>query len=80
MPVPPPLVAEQDDVDTDGPIEVRAKRLGFYDNERKMVGDVFTVPSMDMVGNWMECVDPELEKIHQEMMVERKRKLKASGQ
>lgn len=45
-------------------IEVVALRLGFYKQERKMEGDAFTVPSLDKVGTWMKCVDPQLEKQH----------------
>lgn len=45
-------------------IEVVALRLGFYKQERKMEGDSFTVPSLDKVGSWMKCVDPQMEKQH----------------
>lgn len=57
-----------------GEIEVVAARPGFYNHSRRVEGDVFTVPSMEKVGNWMKCTDPVLEKQHQEMMKKAKRK------
>lgn len=53
-------------------IEVRALRPGFYQNSRKVEGDIFTVPSLDRVGTWMECTDRTLEKKHQELMKQNK--------
>lgn len=57
-----------------GPIEVVALRPGFYKHSRRETGDVFTVPRMEKVGTWMKCTDSVLEKKHQEMMKEAKRK------
>ena len=56
-----------------GKIEVRALRAGFIYNHRKFEGDVFQVDSMEKVGTWMECTDPKMEKLHQEMMKEKKK-------
>lgn len=57
-------------------IDVIATRSGFIHNERKSEGDRFTVESMDKLGSWMQCVDPVMEKKHQEAMYERNRKLR----
>lgn len=46
-------------------IEVVAVRAGFWKKERKVIGDRFVIPDESMLGMWMKCVDPELEKKHQ---------------
>lgn len=59
------------------PIEVVALRAGFYDLTRRSEGDVFTVNSMEELGSWMKCTDKEIEKVHQKMMAEKKKKAAA---
>lgn len=65
------------------PIEVEAIAKGMWQQRRMMPGDRFFVPRMDKVGNWMKCVDPDLEKEHQALMKQRKQaereKLKLDG-
>lgn len=51
-------------------IDVVAIKLGFFEGGRRAVGSKFSVPSMEKLGSWMKCVDPVLEKRHQEMMKE----------
>ena len=58
-------------------IKFVALRNGFWQNSRKSQGDEFYVPEMKKVGEWMQCVDPGLEKQHQLMI--RERKLAAAG-
>lgn len=53
-------------------ITVVALGSGFFRQSRKNVGDIFVVPSMEKVGDWMRCEDPEKEKIHQQMMAKKK--------
>lgn len=55
-------------------IEVMAMRPGFFKQIRRKVGDKFMVSDMSKVGEWMKCMDKELEKKHQDMMREKKRK------
>ncbi len=44
---------------TVGPVRVRATQLGYYDNERKRPGDVFSIASPALFSKrWMEHVDP----------------------
>lgn len=41
-------------------IKVRATQAGYAGDARRRVGDVFTIPSMDVFSeHWMELVDPE---------------------
>lgn len=61
----------------DRPVEVVALRAGFYQRERKVEGDKFMVASMQKLGDWMKCVDPKLEKLHQAAIKEKKAKLRA---
>jgi len=56
-------------------VEVVALGKGFFRNSRKKLGDKFLVPSLDLVGDWMRCTDPEVEKQHQNLIKERKAKL-----
>ncbi len=56
------------------PIDVIALRDGFFKQIRRKENDKFQVPSMDKVGKWMKCLDPALEKKHQEMMKAKSRK------
>jgi hypothetical protein len=58
-------------------IEVVAIRPGFFKNRRMNVGEIFTVKSMEKVGAWMKCTDPELEKQHQALA--KKKKENAAG-
>jgi hypothetical protein len=53
-------------------IEVVVTRKGIWQGCRKHEGDVLFIPVMEKVGEWMKCVDPELEKQHIAMMKERK--------
>lgn len=56
------------------PIEVEALSIGFYDNHRKNGGDRFTVPSIDMTGSWMRCLDPVHEKARLERLAKKRKK------
>lgn len=69
MPVPKPV---------ERPVEVIAVRAGVFRRCRRGPGDKFTVPSFDLLGEWMKCVDPRLEKQHQANIKERKAKIKAA--
>lgn len=40
-----------------GGIKVVATRKGFYNQNRIVIGQKFTVPSFDQVGTWMVCED-----------------------
>jgi hypothetical protein len=76
MPIPP--VSKQEESKSEpvpSAIEVVALRNGFWKNSRKVEGDAFSVPSMEKVGEWMRCVDPKAEQLHQKMMRERKKSL-----
>jgi len=55
-------------------IEVKALRNGFYNLHRLRENDVFTVKSFEDLGEWMKCLDPDLEKQHQANMKEKKAK------
>jgi hypothetical protein len=57
-------------------ILVRALGPGMFDNHRKIEGMEFSVPSMDQLGSWMLCLDPEVQKKHQALMDARKQKRK----
>lgn len=65
MPPPPPVQKH---------IEVEAITNGFYDNHRKVGGDRFTVPSIDMTGSWMRCIDPKYEKMRLERLEKKRQK------
>lgn len=45
-----------------GDIEVEALTKGFYNQDRKAVGDTFKISSLDEYGTWMKCIDPKIEK------------------
>lgn len=62
-----------------GVIEVVALMPGFHANERFKEGDKFTIQSMKQLGDWMKCVNPELEKQHQELIKAKKAKQKANA-
>lgn len=49
-------------------IEVVALRNGFFAQERKVEGDKFVVPTMKQLGSWMRCLDPRIEKMHQDFL------------
>jgi hypothetical protein len=53
-------------------IEVVATRKGFFRQSRRREGDVFVVPSFELLGDWMKCTDPNLEKQRLQMIKERK--------
>jgi len=54
-------------------IEVQAILPGYIHCSRKVVGDKFTVASMSLVGKWMKCLDPVMEKKHKELMEKKKK-------
>lgn len=56
------------------PIEVVATRRGFYDNQRKTEGESFTIKNFDEIGEWMKCVDSQLEKKRLEFFKQKKAK------
>lgn len=43
-------------------IKVKAIRAGFFKQKRIREGDEFTIKNFDQVGEWMRCLDKELEK------------------
>ncbi len=47
-------------------LEVVALRKGFYNQHRLREGDSFTIKSFEDLGDWMKCVDPDLQKKHLE--------------
>lgn len=55
-------------------IEVIATGVGFYDNHRKAEGDRFTVPSIEMTGSWMKCIDPKLDRQRIERLEAKRKK------
>lgn len=71
MPPPPPVLKH---------IEVVATGLGFYDNHRKVEGDRFTVPSIEMTGSWMRCVDPKYEKMRVERLEKKRQKANTAAE
>ena len=66
-PVAPPVKSSE--------IMVKANRQGFYKNVRRQVGDEFSIPSLDKLGEWMTCVDPKLEMEHKRRIKEKKNKI-----
>ena len=48
-----------------GNIEVIALRKGFIGQRRIVVGEKFTIPSVDRLGSWMKYADPALERQRQ---------------
>ena len=57
-----------------GGIAVVAIYPGFYENVRREIGAKFFVPSLDKVGSWMKCKDPDAEKQHQVLLKQKKEK------
>ena len=55
-------------------IEVVATRNGFYNQSRYREGDSFLIKSEQEFGEWMKCVDPEMEKKRIEFYKNRKAK------
>lgn len=43
-------------------IEVVATRSGFFAQQRKVEGDKFFVSKFEQLGEWMKCLDTEMEK------------------
>lgn len=60
-------------------IEVIAERKGFYGQQRIAKGQTFSVSSFDALGEWMICVDPELEKKRIQFFIDKKVKAKAKA-
>jgi hypothetical protein len=58
-------------------IEVIAVNAAWFQGQYRKPGDRFLVPNENMLGSWMKCVDPNLDKKHQARVKERK-KLMAS--
>ncbi len=59
-------------------IEVIALRKGFFGNHRREEGDKFVISKMSQLGDWMECVDPTLEKQHQAII--KSKKIESAGE
>lgn len=57
-------------------IEVVATRKGFYGQMRKRKGDKFHIEGFQQVGDWMECIDPALEKKRRELLKFKKVEMK----
>jgi hypothetical protein len=57
-------------------IKVMAKGIGFFRGIRYKYGEEFIVPSLDKVGSWMRCVEPEAHKEHMEFLRNEAKKLK----
>lgn len=55
-------------------IEVVATRKGFFNQDRKKAGSTFTVLKFEELGEWMECVDPAIEKKRVEFFKKKKMK------
>ena len=56
------------------PIKVIATRDGYYAPHRVPARCEFTVAQFSHLQSWMRCVDPEMQKLHEESMNERKKK------
>lgn len=62
-------------------IKVVALAKGFFAQDRKVEGDEFEVSSMKQLGSWMKCVDPTIQKMHEEAMRQKKkRKVEAADE
>lgn len=55
-------------------LEVVALGKGFYNQHRIKEGDVFIIKSFEELGQWMKCVDPDLQKMHLENIKNKKAK------
>lgn len=53
-------------------IEVIANRKGFYNQRRLVTGDKFKVKNFEALGEWMNCVDPVIEKQRVKVLQEKK--------
>jgi len=60
-------------VPSTGRIEVVAMRPGFFNQHRKAEGAKFSVPSIEKCGEWMQCVDPIMEKKRVEFFIKKKK-------
>lgn len=58
-------------------IEVRATRAGYFKGSRKSEGDIFTVPSVEELGTWMEPSDDRVKKAFEKQMAEKAAKAAA---
>lgn len=65
---------------SEGGIEVRAIGLGFIDNQRKVVGDVFRIRDEKMLGEWMEPTDAKLAKKHLAAQEEKREKARKENE
>lgn len=68
--IPPPVVKRK--------LKVVANRPGFIHSERKNAGDKFEVTEKEL-GSWMDCEDPQQQKMHLARMKDKKRKVNASA-
>jgi len=53
-------------------IEVVALRKGFYNQNRIREGEKFTVKNFEDLGEWMKCLDPDIEKEKNKFFKEKK--------
>lgn len=53
-------------------IDVVATRKGFYNLQRLREGDVFKIKNFKEIGEWMKCLDPDLEKKRLEILKNKK--------
>lgn len=53
-------------------IEVVALRKGFYNQNRIKENEKFTVKSFEELGEWMKCLDPDIEKEKNKFFKEKK--------
>jgi len=57
-------------------IDVVATRAGFFGNRRIAIGQKFVVKTLEGLGLWMKCEDPELEKKRVKILEDKKIKAK----
>lgn len=65
---------KKDDELESKPIEVIALRPGYFASNRVAAETKFTIPSFSQLGSWMECTDPEIQKLHLEAIEAKKPK------
>lgn len=61
-------------------IEVVATKDGFYRQQRRKKGQIFTVGTMKELGSWMSPTDPKIKKAHQEALKARQLELKKAAE
>lgn len=60
-------------------IDVVALRSGFYEQRRIIEGEKFTVKKAEQLGSWMRCIDPVMQKKHQENLKAKKDAVRQAG-